>query len=91
MAAAGTRASAIIAFRVYAGVATLLVSIILFGTLSISFFPPQNNDSRGSTSRFHPERPSSRPKGRPTALPRWSLKTRASRVCSNVSMSATGA
>ncbi len=27
-----------------AGIETLLVSIILFGTLSVSFFPPQNND-----------------------------------------------
>jgi multidrug efflux pump subunit AcrB len=27
-----------------AGIETLLVSIILFGTLSMSFFPPQNND-----------------------------------------------
>jgi multidrug efflux pump subunit AcrB len=27
-----------------AGIATLLVSIILFGTLSMSFFPPQNSD-----------------------------------------------
>ena len=27
-----------------AGIATLLLSIILFGTLSVSFFPPQNND-----------------------------------------------
>ena len=27
-----------------AGIGALLVSIILFGTLSISFFPPQNND-----------------------------------------------
>ena len=29
---------------VVAGIATLLVSIVLFGTLSVSFFPPQNND-----------------------------------------------
>jgi len=29
---------------VVAGIETLLVSIILFGTLSMSFFPPQNND-----------------------------------------------
>jgi multidrug efflux pump subunit AcrB len=27
-----------------AGIGTLLMSIILFGTLSVSFFPPQNND-----------------------------------------------
>ncbi|HEY7959421.1 MAG TPA: efflux RND transporter permease subunit [Sphingomicrobium sp.] len=27
-----------------AGIATLLVSVILFGTLSVSFFPPQNSD-----------------------------------------------
>ena len=27
-----------------AGLATLLLSVILFGTLSMSFFPPQNND-----------------------------------------------
>ncbi|HEY1143017.1 MAG TPA: efflux RND transporter permease subunit [Sphingomicrobium sp.] len=27
-----------------AGIATLLLSVILFGTLSMSFFPPQNND-----------------------------------------------
>jgi multidrug efflux pump subunit AcrB len=27
-----------------AGVATLLLSVILFGTLSVSFFPPQNSD-----------------------------------------------
>ena len=27
-----------------AGIGTLLLSIILFGTLSVSFFPPQNND-----------------------------------------------
>jgi multidrug efflux pump subunit AcrB len=27
-----------------AGIATLLLSIVLFGTLSISFFPPQNSD-----------------------------------------------
>ncbi len=27
-----------------AGVATLLASIVLFGTLSVSFFPPQNDD-----------------------------------------------
>ncbi|HEY8435050.1 MAG TPA: efflux RND transporter permease subunit [Sphingomicrobium sp.] len=27
-----------------AGVATLLVSVVLFGTLSVSFFPPQNSD-----------------------------------------------
>jgi multidrug efflux pump subunit AcrB len=27
-----------------AGLATLLVSVILFGTLSLSFFPPQNSD-----------------------------------------------
>jgi multidrug efflux pump subunit AcrB len=27
-----------------AGIGTLLLSIILFGTLSLSFFPPQNND-----------------------------------------------
>ena len=27
-----------------AGVGTLLLSIVLFGTLSISFFPPQNDD-----------------------------------------------
>jgi multidrug efflux pump subunit AcrB len=29
---------------VAAGVATLLLSIVLFGTLSMSFFPPQNSD-----------------------------------------------
>jgi len=29
---------------VAAGVATLLASIVLFGTLSVSFFPPQNDD-----------------------------------------------
>ena len=29
---------------VAAGIATLLASIVLFGTLSISFFPPQNDD-----------------------------------------------
>ena len=29
---------------VWAGIGTLLVSIILFGTLSVSFFPPQNSD-----------------------------------------------
>ena len=27
-----------------AGIATLLLSIVLFGTLSMSFFPPQNSD-----------------------------------------------
>src|SRR6185503_3196520 len=27
-----------------AGIVTLLLSIILFGTLSVSFFPPQNDD-----------------------------------------------
>jgi multidrug efflux pump subunit AcrB len=27
-----------------AGIATLLLSVILFGTLSVSFFPPQNSD-----------------------------------------------
>ena len=27
-----------------AGIGTLLLSIVLFGTLSLSFFPPQNND-----------------------------------------------
>ena len=27
-----------------AGIATLLLSVVLFGTLSTSFFPPQNND-----------------------------------------------
>jgi multidrug efflux pump subunit AcrB len=27
-----------------AGLATLLISVILFGTLSVSFFPPQNSD-----------------------------------------------
>ena len=27
-----------------AGVATLLLSVVLFGTLSMSFFPPQNSD-----------------------------------------------
>jgi multidrug efflux pump subunit AcrB len=29
---------------VAAGIATLLVSVVLFGTLSVSFFPPQNSD-----------------------------------------------
>ena len=29
---------------VAAGFATLLLSIVLFGTLSMSFFPPQNSD-----------------------------------------------
>ncbi len=48
---------------VCAGVATLLVSIILFGTLSISFFPPQNNDFTRVNITFHPERRSSRPRG----------------------------
>src|SRR4029079_10537908 len=29
---------------VAAGIATLLLSVVLFGTLSTSFFPPQNSD-----------------------------------------------
>jgi multidrug efflux pump subunit AcrB len=37
-----------------AGVATLLLSIILFGTLSMSFFPPQNSDYSRVNIRMAP-------------------------------------
>src|SRR5438270_348577 len=37
-----------------AGVATLLASIILFGTLSMSFFPPENSDYSRANIRMAP-------------------------------------
>ena len=45
-----------------AGIVTLLLSVVLFGTLPQSFFPPQNATIRGSTSRCRREARSSRPR-----------------------------
>ena len=57
--AAGMRACRIIGWRWSAPASrTLLLSVVLFGTLSTSFFPPQNDDFRASTSpcrRAHAE------------------------------------
>ena len=55
-----------------AGFVTLLLSIALFGTLPMSFFPPQNSDFRGSTSPCRRAARSRRPKRWPTASRRSS-------------------
>ena len=75
---------------VAAGFATLLLSVVLFGTLSMSFFPPRIPIIRGRTSRFRRAARSSRPRPQPIAWRRSFPGTRRSNACSNGSMSATG-
>ena len=72
-----------------AGVVTLLLSIVLFGTLSQSFFPPQNDDYSRVEHRLPPGTTLKQTEAVVDQVAAIVAKDPTSSGCSSASMSAT--